>query len=69
MNSHNPKSGFAFHKTPLRRKEDERDADLVSASLKSAQLSIAENADEWCDPYNNTGKHVILKARLQKRDE
>ena len=69
MNSHNSKPGFAFHKTPARRRTDNRETKLAGASLGSHELSIAEATDEWCDPYNNTGKHVILKARLQKREE
>jgi hypothetical protein len=63
MNSHNPRAGFAFHKTPARSEQDQRDTKQVSASLQSGELSISDS-DDWCDPYNSTGKHVVLKARL-----
>jgi hypothetical protein len=67
MNSHNPRSGFAFHKTPARQKTDDRETDLADAALGGDALSIAESPHEWCDPYNSTGKHVVLKAKLQER--
>jgi hypothetical protein len=63
MNSHNPRAGFAFHKTPAQIERGRRDTRQVSASLQSGELSISES-DDWCDPYNSTGKHVVLKARL-----
>ena len=63
MNSHNPRAGFAFHKTPARSEKDQRDTQQVSASLQSGELSISDT-DDYCDPYNSTGKHVVLKARL-----
>jgi hypothetical protein len=63
MNSHNPRAGFAFHKTPARSERDRRDTKQVNASLQSGELSISDT-DDWCDPYNSTGKHVVLKARL-----
>ena len=63
MNSHNPRAGFAFHKTPAQSERDQRDTKQVSASLQSGELSISDTED-WCDPYNSTGNHVVLKARL-----
>jgi hypothetical protein len=69
MNSHNSKAGFAFHKTPARSDMDKRDEKVVSASLNSAELAIADDTDTWTDPYNSTGKHVILKAKLLQSDE
>ena len=69
MNSHNSKAGFAFHKTPARSEMDGRAGKVVSASLNSAELAIADDTDTWTDPYNSTGKHVILKAKLLKGRE
>ena len=69
MNSHNTKAGFAFHKTPVRTADDSRDAKHASTSLKSAELAIADDTDAWTDPYNSTGKHVILKAKLLQKDD
>jgi len=68
MNSHNTKPTFAFHKTPVVTKDDKEDAKVVGASLNSGELAIADDADDFCDPYNSTGKHVILKAKLLKQD-
>ena len=68
MNSHNTKPTFAFHKTPGVTKDDKDEAEVVSASLSAAELAIAEDSDDFCDPYNSTGKHVVLKAKLMKRD-
>ena len=67
MNSHNTQPTFAFHKTPVVTKDDKDEADVVSASLSTADLAIADDND-YCDPYNSTGKHVVLKAKLTKRD-
>lgn len=69
MNSHNPKTGFGAHKIPAHSEGDEQDAKLVTTTLANDEWSIADNSDEWCDPYNSTGKHVVLKARLLRREE
>lgn len=68
MNSHNTKPTFAFHKTPVVTDDDIETSKRVSASLTAAELAIADEVDSYCDPYNSTGKHVVLKARLAKRD-
>ena len=68
MNSHNTKPTFAFHKTPAVTKDDKEEAEVVSASLNAADLAIADDSDDYCDPYNSTGKHVILKAKLLKQN-
>lgn len=67
MNSHNTKAAFVFHKTPVMTKDDARDAKVVSATLNADDLALADEADDFCDPYNSTGKHVILKAKLRKQ--
>lgn len=68
MNSHNSKSAFAFHKTPVVTDDDIENSKYVRASLNAAELAIAEESDDYCDPYNSTGKHVILKAKLTNQD-
>lgn len=69
MNSHNTKQAFAFHKTPAVTSDDKQEAEAVKQSLaKNAALAIADDQDNFCDPYNSTGKHVILKAKLTNRD-
>ena len=68
MNSHNTKPTYAFHKTPAVTKDDKDKAEVVSASLNTADLAIADDVNDFCDPYNSTGKHVVLKAKLAKRN-
>jgi len=70
MNSHNTKPTFAFHKTPVATEDDRQATEVVRNKLaKNARLAIADDADICCDPYNSTGKHVILKARLLRKDD
>jgi hypothetical protein len=65
MNSHNTKAAFSFHKTPATSEADGDEAKVVSATLESdASLSIADDPDLGCDPYNSTGHHVIIDAKL-----
>ena len=66
MNSHNTKPGSAFHKTPVVTEEVRQEAEVVESTLKNAELAIADVEDSVCDPYNSTGKHVVLKAKLAK---
>ncbi len=68
MKSHNSKAAFAFHKTPAVSRAGKEEAKIISATLNAADLALADDADDFCDPYNSTGKHVILKAKLMKRD-
>ena len=64
MNSHNAKPQFSFYKTPARDKDDIEEAKIVSTRLTSdANLSIEEDADTGCDPYNTTGQHLILQRK------
>lgn len=32
------------------------------------ELSVADDPDLGADPYNSTGRHVIIKSRLQLED-
>lgn len=69
MNSHNTKPVFDYHKTPVVSDDDKQDTAVVSKSLtKNSGLAIAEDAEIACDPYNSTGKHVILKAKRLRED-
>ena len=68
MNSHNTKSSFVFHKTPATTEADKEDAEVVSTTLTSnTGLSIADDADAGSDPYNNTGQHVVLEAKMRRK--
>ena len=69
MNSHNTKPAFDYHKTPAVTEGDKQETQIASRSLtENSGLAIADDADFACDPYNSTGKHVILKARLLRED-
>ncbi|MDH4073720.1 MAG: immune inhibitor A [Gammaproteobacteria bacterium] len=67
MNSHNSKSAFAFYRTPGMTADDRRRAKAVSNALtKDMKLAIADDDNAFCDPYNSTGRHVVLQARLRQ---
>lgn len=70
MNSHNTKAAFAFHKTVVPTVADGAEAKVVKARLDSkASLSIADDPDFGCDPYNSTGQHVILDSKLVRKKD
>jgi hypothetical protein len=33
-----------------------------------SDLAIAEDLDFGCDPYNSTGRHVIMKPKIELED-
>jgi hypothetical protein len=69
MNSHNTKPAFDYHKTPVLTEEVKLETKTASRNLaKEAELSIADDVDASCDPYNSTGQHVILQAKLRRKD-
>ena len=69
MNSHNTKPVFDFHKTPVLTEEVKLETKVVRKALNEAsRLSIADDMHDSCDPYNSTGQHVILQARLRRRE-
>ncbi|MDA0994653.1 MAG: hypothetical protein O3A13_13620 [Proteobacteria bacterium] len=69
MNSHNAKPDFSFHKTPVVGKDYVEEAKIVGLRLRNdVDLSIADEQDSGCDPYNATGQHVILKQRKFSKD-
>lgn len=69
MNSHNAKPHFSFHKTPVTGDSAAKEAEVVSSKLiQDADLSIDDEADFGCDPYNATGQHVVLRQKKQPRD-
>lgn len=69
MNSHNPKPNIAFYRTPALDKDDIEEAKIVSARLSNdANLSIEDDPDIGCDPYNATGQHVILQQKKSPKE-
>ena len=68
MNSHNTKAAFAFHKTPGTTRDDLRESRAAGDALtRDVKLAIEED-DAYCDPYNSTGKHVVLQAKLRRHN-
>jgi len=64
MNSHNAKAENSFYKTPVADDAAVEEAKVVGTKLiTDAELTINDDADFGCDPYNATGQHVILKQK------
>jgi hypothetical protein len=64
MNSHNAKSAFSYHKTPVADDSALKEAEVISSKLTvDANLTIDEDPEQGCDPYNATGQHVILQQK------
>lgn len=50
MNSHSTKPASAFHKTPVVTNDDIEESKRVRASLNAAELAIADEGNDYCDP-------------------
>ena len=68
MNTHNSKPVFVNPKVPVASKDDKDETHLVSALLNATDLALADEPDDICDPYNSTGKHFILSAKLARQN-
>ena len=69
MSSHNVRPTFSDHKTPVADESAQKEARVISTKLTTeANLSIDDDMQQDCDPYNTTGQHVILRQKkLPKR--
>ena len=68
MNSHNAKTEAVVKNVTVQIAANEEDARVVNANLiESSCLAITED-DTGSDPYNSTGQHVIIKAKLIPED-
>ena len=64
MNSHNVKPAFSSHKTPVADDSALKEAEVISSKLTSdANLTIDDDLEHGCDPYNATGQHIILRQK------
>ena len=64
MNSHNAKAAFTSHKTPVADDSALKDARIISSKLTSeTNLSIDDDLEQGCDPYNTTGQHIIVQQK------
>lgn len=69
MNSHNTKPEFSFYKTPVADKSEKETAKVINAKLNiDSNLTIDDDFDLGCDPYNATGQHVILKPKKSLKE-
>ncbi len=68
MNTHNSKPAFVNAKNPVAGKDDKDGTHLASAPLNAPDLVLADEPDDICDPYNSTGKHFILSAKLARQN-
>lgn len=64
MNSHNAKVEAVVRKESVEIESDDESVRVLHAKLADAtELSLDENFDIGCDPYNSTGQHVALKPK------
>jgi hypothetical protein len=67
MNAQNTRPACSFHKTPLATESIREKAKVLGTALAdSANLTIADDSGNGCDPYNSTGQHVILQAKRRQ---
>lgn len=68
MNTQKTKPDFSFHKTPVVTEDVVAEAEMISASLSiQGNLSLDDDMDLGCDPYNTTGQHVVLRQKYRQR--
>jgi hypothetical protein len=69
MSSHNTKPGNIVRREDVVI-EDAKDGIRVlrSTLLDTTELSVSEAYDGGGDPYNSTGRHVVIKAKLDLGD-
>ena len=64
MNSHNAKPVFSYYKTPVADDSALEEARVISSKLTGdANLTIDDDPEQGCDPYNATGQHIILRQK------
>jgi hypothetical protein len=68
MNSHNTKTEAVVKNVTVQIAANEEGPRVVNANLvESAELTISDD-DTGSDPYNSTGQHVIIRAKLIPED-
>ena len=64
MNSHNTKTESVGGKEPVRIKSGQEEPRILESSLvDSNELAIADDEYDIGDPYNSTGRHVIIQSK------
>jgi len=69
MTSHNAKAELAFHDASAGaiKENSEAPGQRLPPAIDS-NLTVDEDFDLGCDPYNATGQHVIMKSKIAKDD-
>jgi len=64
MSSHNAKAEFAFHNpsTEVVKETSVAPRRRVRPAVDSS-LTVDEDFDLGCDPYNATGQHVVVRPK------
>lgn len=67
MSSHNTRTEFTFHKTPVVTEEAITEAEVISSALTmQTELALDDDYDLGTDPYNATGQHVVVGEKFLK---
>lgn len=62
MNSHNSESLVGGKSISIRLRASREKSD------RDSELTIADDPDLGCDPYNSTGRHVIMTTKIELED-
>jgi len=62
---------FSYHKSPPKPTADKArrvamPRIIADRVVGDVELTIADDAEFGCDPYNSTGQHVILHAKKER---
>ena len=69
MNSHNTKPERAANDDSVRTETGTDNVRVLQLDLiESSDLAIADDVNPGGDPYNSTGQHVIIKAKIELED-
>ena len=65
MNSHNTKTETDGGNEPVHIKSGQEEPRVLQSTLvDSSELSIADDEYDVGDPYNSTGRHVIIQSKI-----
>ncbi len=69
MSSHKAKVEFAFHNTSTEaaKKNSKAPGQRTPPAIDSS-LTVDEDFDLGCDPYNATGQHVVVRPKIMRDD-
>jgi len=69
MSSHNTKTDALVKEDIVRVKGEREELRVLKSTLvDSSELTVSDDFETGGDPYNSTGRHVIIKAKLDLGD-